>query len=145
MPTDTFIPKLNQVEKKCFLVDAKGKTLGRLATRVAMILMGKDEPFYTPHMLCGDQVIVINARDICLTGRKAEEKKYQRFSGYPGGLNEIPYEKMIQTYPDRVISEAVRRMLPKNKLASKMIKNLRVFAGSEHTHAAQQPIPIQVG
>jgi len=140
----TFIPKPDQVERKCFLVDAQGQILGRFATRIATILIGKDEPFYTPHMECGDQVIVINAKGIRVTGRKAKQKIYRRYTGYPGGLETISFERMQARHPERIVSEAVRRMLPKNRMGMKMLKRLRVFAGSEHTHAAQKPVPINL-
>lgn len=144
MTMKTFIPKPGQIERKCILVDAQGQILGRLATRIAVILMGKDEAFYTPHMECGDQVIVINAKCIRVTGRKVKQKVYRRYTGYPGGLKEISFERMREEHPERILSEAVRRMLPKNRLAVKMLKRLRVFAGSEHSHAAQKPIPVEL-
>jgi large subunit ribosomal protein L13 len=142
--TKTFIPTANQIERKCFLVDAQGQILGRLASKIAVILMGKDEPFFTPHLECGDQVIVINAEGVRVTGRKAKEKKYQRFSGYPGGLREVSFEKMQELHPERIISEAVRRMMPTNKLRDKAMKRLRVFKGNKHPHAAQKPIPLEL-
>ncbi|MBI4368166.1 MAG: 50S ribosomal protein L13 [Candidatus Omnitrophica bacterium] len=140
----TYLPKLSEIERKCFLVDANGQILGRLATRLATILMGKDEPFYTPHLECGDQVIVINAKGIRVTGRKAKEKIYQHYSGYPGGRNTCTFEELQAVKPELIISEAVRRMLPKNRLAEKMLKRLRVYAGPEHRQAAQKPVPIQI-
>ncbi len=140
----TYLPKPNEIERKCFLVDAQDKILGRLATRVAVILMGKDEPFYTPHMECGDQVIVINAKGIRVTGRKNKEKIYQNYTGYPGGRHTINFEDLQAKNPELIITEAVRRMLPKNRLAEKMLKRLRVYAGTEHRQAAQKPVPIQI-
>ena len=142
--TKTYIPKAGELNRKCFLVDAKGKILGRLATKVATILMGKDEPFYTPHMECGDQVVVINAKEIRVTGRKAKEKIYQNYSGYPGGRHTATFEEVQARKPELIITEAVRRMLPKNRLAEKMLKHLRVYAGTEHRQAAQKPIAIQL-
>ena len=139
----TYLPKPNEIERKCFLVDAEGQILGRLATRVATILMGKDEPFYTPHMECGDQVVVINAKGIRVTGRKMKQKIYQHYTGYPGGRHVQTFEEVQAEKPEMIITEAVRRMLPKNRLAEKMLKRLRVYAGTEHRQAAQKPIPIQ--
>ena len=140
----TYIPKANELERKSFLVDAQGQILGRLATRVATVLMGKDEPFYTPHMECGDQVVVINAKGIRVTGRKAKEKMYQRYTGYPGGRHSRTFEEVQAVEPEFIITEAVRRMLPKNRLAEKMLKRLRVYAGAEHRQTAQKPVPIQL-
>ena len=140
----TYIPKPNEIERKCFLIDAKGLILGRLATRIATILMGKDEPFYTPHMECGDQVIVINAKEIRVTGRKEKEKIYQRYTGYPGGRRTFTFEQIQARHPELILSEAVRRMLPKNRLAEKMLKHLRVYPGDKHRQTAQTPEPLQV-
>ena len=140
----TYLPKANEIERKCFLVDAQGKVLGRLATRVATILMGKDEPFYTPHIECGDQVVVINAKGVRVTGRKNKEKIYQHYTGYPGGRHTITFEDLQAKNPGLIITEAVRRMLPKNRLAEKMLKRLRVYAGAEHRQSAQKPVPIQL-
>ena len=142
--TKTFIPKPNEIVRKCFLIDAEGQILGRLATKVATLLMGKDEPFYTPHMECGDQVVVINAKGIRVTGRKAKVKIYQNYTGYPGGRHTITFEDLQAKKPEMIITEAVRRMLPKNRLADKMLKRLRVYAGAEHRQAAQKPIPLQL-
>lgn len=140
----TYLPKAGEIERKTYLVDAQGKILGRLATRIATILMGKDEPFYTPHMECGDRVIVINAKSIRVTGRKAKEKIYQHYTGYPGGRHTSTFEELQAEKPELIITEAVRRMLPKNRLADKMLKRLRVYAGAEHRQKAQQPVPIQL-
>ena len=140
----TYLPKANEIERKCFLVDAQGQILGRLATRIATVLMGKDEPFYTPHMECGDQVVVINAKGIRVTGRKAKEKIYQHYTGYPGGRRTYTFETLLATKPELIIMEAVRRMLPKNRLGDKMLKRLRVYAGAEHRQLAQKPVPIQL-
>lgn len=140
----TFLPKPKDIERKCFLVDAQNQILGRLATRVATLLMGKDETFYTPHMECGDQVVVINAKGICVTGRKSKDKIYQRYTGYPGGRRTFTFEQVQAKKPELIITEAVRRMLPKNRLAEKMLKRLRVYAAGQHKQAAQKPIPIQL-
>ena len=119
------------------VLDASGQVLGRFATQVAMFLMGKHKPEYVPHMLSGDFVVVINAREIKVTGRKAQQKIYRRYSQYPGTLKEIPYERMQERFPERIIEMAVKGMLPKNKLGRRMLKRLKVYAGPEHPHSAQ--------
>ena len=119
------------------VLDASGQVLGRLATQVAMFLMGKHKPEYVPHMLSGDFVVVINAKEIRVTGLKAQQKIYKRYSQYPGTLKEIPYERMKERFPARIIEMAVKGMLPKNKLGRKMLKRLKVYAGPEHPHSAQ--------
>ena len=119
------------------VLDAKDQVLGRFATRVAMFLMGKNKPTYVPHMLSGDFVVVINAREIRVTGLKAQKKIYKRYSQYPGTLKEIPYERMQERFPERIIEMAVKGMLPKNKLGRRMLKRLKVYAGPEHPHSAQ--------
>lgn len=141
----TFIAKENQVDKKWHLVDAQGKTLGRMASRIATILQGKHRPIYTPHVDTGDYVVVINARKVRLTGKKLEEKSYQRFSGYPGGLKIIPLKEMLERHPDRVVRLAVRRMLPKTKLGERMLEKLKIYDGTEHPHTAQKPIELAIG
>jgi large subunit ribosomal protein L13 len=144
MNTKTYVPKQDQIIRKCFLVDAKGQILGRLATKIAMILMGKDEPFFTPHLECGDQVIVINCEAIRVTGRKAGVKQYKNYSGWPGGLRIQTFEEVLEKDPERIIRDAVKRMLPKNRMQAKMMKRLRVVKGGEHKHAAQKPIPLKL-
>lgn len=141
----TFIAKENQVDKKWHLVDAQGKTLGRMASRIATILQGKHRPIYTPHVDTGDYVVVINARKVRLTGKKLEEKSYQRFSGYPGGLKIIPLKEMLEKHPDRVVRLAVRRMLPKTKLGERMLEKLKIYDGTEHPHTAQRPVELAIG
>lgn len=141
----TFIAKENQVDKKWHLVDAQGKTLGRMASRIATILQGKHRPIYTPHVDTGDYVVVINARKVRLTGKKLEEKSYQRFSGYPGGLKIIPLKEMLERHPDRVVRLAVRRMLPKTKLGERMLEKLKIYDGTEHPHTAQRPVELAIG
>jgi large subunit ribosomal protein L13 len=133
-----------QVGKNWYVVDAEGQVLGRLATRVARILIGKDKPAFTPHLECGDHVIVVNAEKIKLTGNKIEQKVYRRHSGYPGGLKEIPVRVVLQRRPEEVVREAVLGMLPKNKLRAQRAKKLRVYAGSEALarHAGQKPQPV---
>ena len=133
-----------QVGKNWFVVDAEGVVLGRLATRIARMLIGKDKPNYTPHLDCGDHVVVINAERVKLTGNKIDQKIYHHHSGYPGGLKEIPIRVMLQRRPEEVVREAVLGMLPKNKLRARRAKKLRVYAGSEALarHAGQKPQPL---
>jgi len=135
----TYMPKPGDVEAKWFIVDADGKTMGRLASQVASILRGKHKPEYTPNVDTGDFVIVINVDKIVLTGKKLDQKVYYSHSGYPGGLKETKYRDLIKNKPEFAFSEAVRRMLPKNSLGRKMLKKLRVYAGAEHNHQAQMP------
>ena len=126
------------------LVDARGKVLGRLAAQVARILIGKHKPRYTPAVECGDPVIIINARHIQLTGRKMDQKVYRWHSGYPGGLKQESVRKRMANRPEEVIREAVLGMLPKNKLRARRARKLRIFADESHTHAAQQPEPLEI-
>ncbi len=122
-------------------IDADGKILGRMAVEIARVLMGKHKPTYTPHVDTGDFVVVTNAEKVRVTGRKAETMHYDRYSYYPGGYKEIPYSQVRARHPDRIITEAVRRMLPKNALGRKMLKKLKVYRGEDHPHAAQHPKP----
>ena len=131
--------KKGSVEQKWHLVDASGRTLGRLATRVAMLLRGKHKPIFTPHVDAGDFVVVVNADKVSLTGKKWKEKLYIHHSGYPGGLKSISAEKMFQKKPERLVTMAVQGMLPKTKLGKKLIKKLKVYSGDAHPHQAQQP------
>jgi large subunit ribosomal protein L13 len=140
----TYTPKLQEIERRWWVVDASGKPLGRLATEIARILRGKHKPMYTPHLDTGDNVIVVNASRVILTGNKADQKTYFRHSGYMGGEKQIPFRRMIQTHPERVIELAVKGMLPKNNLGRMMRKKLRVYPGSEHAHAAQSPEPLDL-
>ncbi len=140
----TFSARPTDIEKKWYLVDAEGQVLGRLATRIADILRGKDKPIYTPHMDTGDFVVVINAEKVVVTGKKAEQKEYQRYSGYPGGLKKIPYRRVLKTHPERIIEHAVRGMVPHNRLGRAIIKKLKVYAGPEHPHGAQQPELLKI-
>lgn len=135
----TFMAKAETIERKWWLVDAEGQTLGRLASEVAAILRGKKKPEYTPFADCGDYVIIINAEKIQVTGKKAEKKIYRHHSGYMGGLKEIPYATMLQKHPERILEYAIKGMLPHNSLGRKMGKKLKVYAGSEHHHVAQKP------
>ena len=129
-------------QRRWFVVDAKDQVLGRLAVRIATVLMGKHKPTYTPHVDCGDFVIVLNAAEVKLTGRKDQKIVYQRYSGYPGGQKIIPIKRMLEQRPEHVLSEAVRRMLPKNRLARRMLSKLKVYGGDTHPHQAQQAEPL---
>jgi large subunit ribosomal protein L13 len=129
-------------ERQWYVVDATGKTLGRLATQIAAVLKGKHKPIYTPGMDCGDYVIVINAEKIQVTGRKLEQKMYYRWSGYPSGLREIPLREQLATHPERVIQAAVKGMLNRNRQRRQLMAKLKVYAGPEHPHQAQQPKPF---
>ncbi len=134
-----------EASREWYVVDAAGQNLGRLATQIANVLKGKHKPIYTPGMDTGDFVIVINAEKIRVTGGKLDDKMYYRFSGYPSGLTEISLRKQLATHPDRVIQDAVLGMLARNKLRRQLIKKLKVYAGAEHPHAAQQPKPFPLG
>ena len=143
--TKSYMAKAGELTAAWHVVDATDKVLGRMATRIATILMGKHRPEYTPHVDCGDFVVVLNAGSVKLTGaNKLTQRTYQRYSQYPGGQKIITLEKMLATHPDRVIKEAVRRMLPKNKLGHHMLSKLKVYAGTDHPHAAQQPQPLEL-
>jgi large subunit ribosomal protein L13 len=136
--------KEQDIQRDWYVIDAQGLTLGRLATRVATILRGKNKPLYTPHVDCGDYVIVVNAEKVHVTGQKMTQKKYYRHSGYPGGLKEVTLRDQLQKFPNRVIEAAVRGMLPKNRLGRQMFKKLKVYAGPNHPHQAQQPKPMEL-
>ena len=140
----TYTPKAEDIEHKWWLVDAADKPLGRLATEVARVLRGKHKTIYTPHLDTGDNVVVINAEKVLLTGRKADQKTYFRHSGYMGGERHIPFRRMIATHPERVIELAVRGMLPKNNLGRTLRRKLKVYAGAEHPHQGQQPAPLDI-
>ena len=136
--------KKEEIPRKWYVVDASGKTLGRLASRIAIILMGKHKPEYTPHVDTGDYVIVVNADKVVLTGKKLDQKIYYRHSGYPGGLKMISAGQMLQKHPERLIYLAVKRMLPKTALGRKMLKKLKVYASPDHPHSAQKPEPLEI-
>ncbi len=140
----SYLAKPNQAGGRWLLVDAKDKVLGRLAVRLATILMGKHKPTYTPHTLTGDFVVVINADKVKLTGRKAETKTYDRYTYYPSGRKVIPFATMIEKHPERVLQLAVRRMLPRNKIGRHMLARMKVYRGAEHGHQAQRPEPVAV-
>ena len=135
----TYMPSGKAIERKWYVVDAEGQTLGRLASQVAAILRGKNKPEFTPFLDMGDYVIVINAEKIHLTGKKLNQKVYSTHTGQPGGLKEVPYKQPLQTKPELAIKTAVKGMLPKNSLGRDMIKKLKVYAGPEHGHQAQKP------
>ena len=141
--TKTYMAKPGEVEQKWWLVDANDKVVGRLASDIAMILMGKHRPTYTPHVDTGDYVVVINAEKVVFTGNKWADKRYTWYTGYPGLHSETAGER-LKRHPDRILREAVRRMLPKNALARKMLSKLKIYAGTEHEHQAQQPEPLEL-
>jgi len=138
----TYTARTGEVPRQWYVVDAQGKVLGRLASRIAMVLRGKTKPTFTPHMDTGDFVVVVNAGQVQLTGRKLDNKFYYRHSGYPGGLKEISARHLLQKKPEEVLRHAVRGMLPKNSLGRHLLTKLKVYAGGEHPHQAQQPVPL---
>jgi large subunit ribosomal protein L13 len=140
----TFTGKTAEIERAWYVVDAEGKTLGRLASKIAPILKGKHKPVYTPHLDCGDFVIVVNADKVRVTGNKMDQKFYYHHSGYPGGLSSTSLRDQLGRHPERVLEAAVRGMLPKNKLGRRMIKKLKVYASDSHPHQAQQPKPLEL-
>jgi large subunit ribosomal protein L13 len=140
----TYSVKAGEIQRDWYVVDAKDQVLGRLATEIAHVLRGKHKPTYSPHLDVGDFVVVVNAAEVRLTGKKAEQKEYFRHSGYMGGERLIPFRRMIERYPERVIRLAVKGMLPKNTLGRHMLKKLKVYGGSEHPHAPQKPQPFQI-
>lgn len=131
------------IKRTWYIVDAEGKTLGRLATELAMVLQGKRKPIYTPHVDTGDYVIVINAEKVKLTGKKWDKKEYIYHTGYPGGLKRIPYKNLVEKHPTELIKLAVRGMLPKSSLGRQMMKKLKLYSGPTHPHEAQQPIELE--
>ena len=137
----TFVPSGKNLEqmRRWFVIDADGKTVGRLATTAASLLMGKTKPSYTPYIDVGDHVVIINAEKVVFTGNKLKDKMYRHHTGWPGGLKEITAEKLMQRFPERILEQAIRGMLPKNKLGRHMGKKLKVYAGPDHPHQAQQP------
>jgi large subunit ribosomal protein L13 len=135
----TYFPKAGEIARKWYVVDASGQTLGRLASQVARILMGKENPRYTPFIDTGDHVVVINAEKVRITGMKAEQKKYQHYTGYPGGLRTEDFRKRFDRKPELVIEQAVTRMLPKTRMGRQMFSKLKVYRGDKHPHQAQKP------
>ena len=142
MPRQTYFARASDITPLWRIVDADGQVLGRLAARIAVPLMGKHRPEYTPHVACGDYVIVTNAAKVVLTGRKAEQKMKLHYSGYPGGLKKESYASLLKRRPNVVLENAVRRMLPKNRLGRTMFRKLKVYEGPDHPHQAQRPIPL---
>lgn len=140
----TYSPKPSDVQRQWHVIDASGVVLGRLASHVATLLRGKHKAYFAPHIDTGDHVIVINADKAVLTGKKLEQKRAYRHSGYPGGLRAVPYSELMAKRPDRAVEKAVKGMLPKNSLGRQMAKKLKVYAGSEHPHQAQQPVPYEI-
>lgn len=140
----TYTPKADEIHHAWWVVDATDKPLGRLASEVARVIRGKHKPSYTPHLDTGDNVVIINAEKVRLTGTKADQKTYFRHSGYMGGERHIPYRRMLETHPERVIELAVKGMLPKNALGRVLRKKLKVYAGTDHPHQGQQPQPLDI-
>ena len=140
----TISAKATEINRDWYMIDASDKVLGRLATEVARRLRGKHKAEFTPHVDTGDYIVVINADKVAVTGKKYENKMYYHHTGYPGGIKEANFRKMIETHPTRVIEKAVKGMLPRNKLGRAMMSKLKIYAGSEHQHAAQQPKPLEI-
>ena len=140
----TYTPKPADVERQWHVIDATDVVLGRLASQVATLLRGKHKPIYAPHLDTGDFVIIINADKVALSGKKLEQKKAYRHSGYPGGLRAIAYSDLMEKHPERAVEKAIKGMLPKNTLGRKMFSKLKVYAGSEHPHQAQRPVPYDI-
>jgi large subunit ribosomal protein L13 len=140
----TFFAKESNITPQWLLVNADGKVLGRLAVSIATVLMGKHLPSYTPNQNCGDFVVVVNAEKVRLTGKKLQQKSYSRWTGYPGGRRVTPIGKVLELHPERVLREAVRRMLPKGLMGKRMLTRLKVYAGVDHPHAAQRPEPVEL-
>lgn len=136
--------KASEITREWFIVDAEGKVLGRLAAQVAHVLRGKHKPIFAPHLDTGDHVVVVNASKVRLTGNKSDTKVYYRHSGFPGGLRELKYSRLIETRPELVVEQAIKGMLPHNRLGRAMSSKLKVYAGSDHPHAAQQPKPLEL-
>jgi len=140
----TFVAKPHEVQRDWYVIDAKDKVLGRVASEVARRLRGKHKPEFTPHVDTGDYIVIVNAADIVVTGTKTQDKKYYRHTGYPGGIRATNFEKLQQRFPGRAIQKAVKGMLPKGPLGYAMIKKLKVYAGAEHPHTAQQPKVLDI-
>ncbi len=141
----TYVPKRDEIDRKWVVLDAEGQVLGRVAAQAAAILRGKHKPTFTPFLECGDHVIVVNAEKARVTGKKLTEKKYYRHSGTPGGLFETTYEEMVEKYPTRAMTLAIKGMLPKNSMGRSLLTRLRVYAGDQHPHTAQQPVSYPLG
>lgn len=140
----TYMPKVAEMNRKWYVVDLNGAILGRAAVKIADTLRGKDKPYFSPHMDCGDHIIVINARHVAVTGKKAGQKKYYRHTGYPGGLRMRTYKQMMDKFPERLIETAVRGMIPHNRLGRQVFKKLHIYADDFHPHQAQKPEPLKL-
>jgi large subunit ribosomal protein L13 len=140
----TFSPKAGDIQRQWHLIDASDVVLGRLASQVAMLLRGKHKPIFAPHMDTGDFVVVINADKVALSGSKLQDKRAYRHSGYPGGIHSVTYAELLAKHPERVVEKAVKGMLPKNSLGRNMLRKLKVYAGPDHPHQAQQPVPFTI-
>ena len=140
----TVSAKKESVTREWYVVDATGKTLGRLSTEIANRLRGKHKPEFTPHVDTGDYIVVVNAEKVKVTGNKTTDKVYHHHTGYPGGIKSIPFDQLIDKAPERIIEKAVKGMMPKNKLSRSMMTKLKIYAGSEHPHSAQQPTPLEI-
>jgi large subunit ribosomal protein L13 len=138
----TYIPSANAIERKWFVVNAEGQTLGRLATQAARVLAGKNSPIYTPYIDTGDHLIVINAEKIKLTGLKADQKQYRRYTGFPGGLREESFTRLLARRPEKIVEDAIKGMLPKSKMGRQMATKLKVYKGDKHPHTAQAPVAL---
>lgn len=141
----TYIPKVSELERQWYVVDLKDKVLGRAAVRIADVLRGKDKPYFSPHLDCGDHVIVINARHVRMTGKKPEQKKYYRYTGYPGGLRVRSFNQMMDRFPERVIEKTIKGMIPHTKLGRQVYRKLHVYADDHHPHRAQKPVELKIG
>lgn len=144
MTIRTYTPRASEIDRRWYIVDAEGQTLGRLATQIATVLRGKHKPTYTPNMDVGDYVIVVNAEKIHVTGGKRDKKLYYRHSGYPGGFRQTVFKDMIEKHPERVIEKAVKGMVPRTSLGAQQLRKLKVYAGPNHPHASQQPTTLDV-
>lgn len=140
----TRVPKADQIEKKWYIVDASDQVLGRLASKIATIIRGKNKPYFSPNLDVGDNIIVINAEKVIITGNKDVEKLYDKYSGYPDGLRQIPFNRLMEEQPEEVIKHAVKGMLPKNALGRKLFRNLKVYCGEKHPHEAQKPTKLDL-
>ena len=140
----TFTPRPSDIDRKWWLVDAEGLPLGRLASEVAKILRGKHKPTFAPHFDMGDYVVIVNCEKVAVTGAKTTDKRYYRHSGFPGGLTEHSFEEMQARFPERIIEQAVKGMLPKNRLGRRTLKKLKVYAGPDHPHVSQSPQPLEI-
>ena len=140
----TFVPSPSDIKRKWYVVDATGKTLGRLSTHCASILAGKNSPQYTPYIDTGDHVVIVNCEKIVLTGLKGDQKMYRRYTGFPGGLREESFTKLLARRPEAIVEQAVKGMLPKSKMGRQMATKLKVYKGSQHPHLAQQPVALEI-